>query len=106
MKKRIRTAFSLVAVLLLLSNQAIEIRGDGWLKSFEEAERRAEETGQPILIHFGAWYCGPCRQMEQNVFSDPSIDRRLQDGLISVKIDQSRFDSASTGFPNKYHFHR
>ncbi|MFN9718419.1 MAG: thioredoxin fold domain-containing protein, partial [Planctomycetota bacterium] len=42
------------------------------------------------MLHFGAWYCGPCQQMEKTVFSDPEVQDALTGGIIAIKIDVSQ----------------
>jgi YHS domain-containing protein len=64
--------------------------GDGWRESYEAAVEAAEATGQPLLIHFHAWYCGPCKVMESQVFSRADVQRQLTDGLVSVEVDTTR----------------
>lgn len=59
----------------------------GWLASFEDAEREAARRQIPLLVHFHAPWCGPCRQMDGQVFSSPVVQRALQNGLAAVKVD-------------------
>lgn len=61
----------------------------GWQPSYAEAKAIAEKQHVPVLLHFGAWYCGPCQQMERSVFPDAEIQQALTNGVASVKIDVS-----------------
>ena len=49
--------------------------------------RAAESSAQPVLIHFHAWYCGPCQRMDREVFADLQVQQALTDGMASVKVD-------------------
>lgn len=60
---------------------------DGWVSSYEEARQLSQATGQPLLIHFQAYYCGPCRQMDSQVFSQMDVRSALQQGVVAVHID-------------------
>lgn len=69
--------------------------GEGWYHTYEEAREVADREGLPLLIHFHATYCGPCRQMDSQVFSRPEVQQQLRRGLVAVDIDvQQRPDLA------------
>lgn len=86
----VRTVLVIAAAVLLPSSAWAE---HGFESSYEEAEARAKTQNLPLLIHFHASYCGPCRMMASQVFSQPSIQRQLQEGLVAVEVDvQNRPD--------------
>lgn len=70
----------------------------GWYSSYEEARAAATNRDLPLLIHFGAWYCGPCQAMERDVFPTAEIQQGLQSGLVAVKIDVSQDSTTATRF--------
>lgn len=80
----VRTTFLLSA--LLLSGSTV-LADHGFESSYEAAVEKAERQNLPLLIHFHASYCGPCRMMSSQVFSQPSIQNQLQSGLVAVEID-------------------
>lgn len=77
------TLATLVTCLSLASVDA----GEGWYGSYDEARQVSERDGVPLLIHFHASYCGPCRQMNSVVFSQTDIQRQLREGIAAVEID-------------------
>lgn len=60
---------------------------DGWHRTFEEAQESANNSNVPLLIHFHASWCGPCRQMEQQVLSQPDVQEQLRNGIAAVEVD-------------------
>lgn len=58
-----------------------------WESDVDEALRRAESTGRPVvvLITGGAW-CDPCTWMEDNSLTSPEIGSLLRDEWIAIRI--------------------
>ncbi len=67
-----------------------EAQSDGWKPGFVSAKSAADSAGLPVLIHFHAWYCGPCQRMDRDVFSDHQVQQSLSDGISSVQVDVSQ----------------
>ena len=82
-----RLKIILSAVLFAASTATCQAQSQGWHTAFEQARTAAEPSSQPILIHFHAWYCGPCQRMDRDVFADPQVQQALTDGIASVKVD-------------------
>jgi thiol-disulfide isomerase/thioredoxin len=61
-----------------------------WSSNFERAQAEAKRRNIPLLIHFYADWCGPCRQMERNVLSSSSLARQLNGKFVAVKVDTDR----------------
>ena len=62
---------------------------EGWYATYEEAADVADQSGVPLLIHFHASYCGPCRQMNSQVFSQRDVQEQLRKGIAAVEVDVS-----------------
>ena len=56
------------------------------VNSYSEAIIRAELTGKKVFIYFGATWCGPCRQMHNDVFTHPKVKIEL-DKYIQFYVD-------------------
>ena len=82
-----RTVLLCVSASLILFVQAAPAQEAGWHESMASAESAARRDNVPLLIHFHAWYCGPCRQMDSQVFHHRDVQRALTADLHAVQID-------------------
>lgn len=55
--------------------------------SFDEASRLASESGKSILLFFEAEWCGFCKKMHREVFTDPTVRGLMNTHFTPVKID-------------------
>jgi len=61
-------------------------RGVEPLRDFEEAVALAKKLNKPVLIDFTGWACVNCRRMEENVWTDPEVRKRMQDSFVVVSL--------------------
>lgn len=56
---------------------------------YEEGMAYARSHGKPVMVDFTGWSCVNCRKMEDNVWSDPKVMKRLANDyvLISLYVD-------------------
>lgn len=56
---------------------------------YEAGMAYAKTVGKPVMVDFTGWSCVNCRKMEDNVWSDPEVLKRLSDKyvLISLYVD-------------------
>lgn len=85
MQKSLTPILSMLAILTMTAGNSF---ADGvWKTDLNEARKLAAETNRPILCHFYASWCGPCRQMEKKVFPLSQVQGQLKSSVIAVKIN-------------------
>ena len=57
-------------------------------KVYDKGIAEAKKTGKPIFVQFFATWCGYCRKMDQETFSDTSVQQAL-DKFVSVRVTES-----------------
>lgn len=82
-----RLSLGFSALLFAVSASSCLAQTHGWHTAFDAARTAAEPGAQPVLIHFHAWYCGPCQRMDRDVFADGQVQKALSGGLAAVKVD-------------------
>lgn len=80
--------YLLVALLVSLGLQAqkIEFREI----SFNEGLEAAAEEGKPIFIDAFTTWCGPCKWMSANIFTDKSVAEYYNANYVCLKIDMEK----------------
>ena len=62
-----------------------------WQTSFEEALSKAKNEQKPLLIYFtGSDWCGPCKRLEEDVFSTEKFINMSDENLVLYKADFPR----------------
>ncbi len=82
-------AKALIAVLIV-GTSSVFAQAVGFSTNYEAARDLAAQTGRPLLLHFYADYCPPCRRMEAQVFSDKNFKRQLSGMVVAVKINTAK----------------
>jgi YHS domain-containing protein/thiol-disulfide isomerase/thioredoxin len=72
-----------------------------WKTDFAAAEAEAKSLNCPLLVHFHAKWCGPCRQMEKEVLHSAPVLKIIDSGFVAVKVDVDRNPDVSTQFKIK-----
>jgi thioredoxin-related protein len=53
----------------------------------QEGLKLAQERNKHVFIDFSTSWCGWCRKMERDVFSDPEVEKVLNQDFVPVKVD-------------------
>jgi thiol:disulfide interchange protein DsbD len=61
---------------------------------FDAAVRTAQAQGKPILVDFTAEWCVTCKEIDRNVFADPTVRGRLKD-VAFIRADVTDYNEAS-----------
>ena len=76
---------SLISIGVAASVTAQEA-GIPWITSYEDALVQLRENKKPLFIEFYADWCGPCKQMDAEVYSEPDVIEALK-YFTCVRID-------------------
>ncbi len=89
--RRSRYTAGIVTVLAVLTSLVTHAAdAQNWHHEFETAKAEAERLDKPMLLHFYADWCFPCRRMDQEVFSRPGVFPLMQERVVCVKVNVDR----------------
>lgn len=63
-----------------------------WI-TFDEAYIKCKKNPRPIMIDVYTTWCGPCKMMSNQTFSNPQIAKYINDNFYAVKFDAETKDS-------------
>ncbi|RKR81208.1 thiol:disulfide interchange protein DsbD [Mucilaginibacter gracilis] len=58
---------------------------EGWY-DYDQALKVSKLVKKPVLLDFTGWNCVNCRKMENNVWSNPDVLKRLQNDFVMVEL--------------------
>lgn len=61
-----------------------------WSEDFTSAWEEAKRLKRPMLVHFYADWCGPCRQMERTVLNSARVLKQLEGHFVAVKVNSDK----------------
>jgi len=88
----------LFASVSMVANGETSLAEKTWSTKFEQAEVKARRLNLPMVIHFYANWCGPCRDMERDVLSSSTLAKQLNGRFIAVKVNVDRREDLSDRF--------
>lgn len=71
---------------------------------YDQALQVSKELKKPILVDFTGWFCANCRRMEQEVWSDKEVSKRLQNDfvLLELYVDEKTALPANEQYTSKF----
>lgn len=93
-QKHFLTVLVLLIGLMLSSTSFSQTGSDKGIHFFEgsmkEAMVKAKEEKKYIFLDAYASWCGPCKTMEKEVYTDRKVSKYFNNKFISVKIDMEK----------------
>jgi len=86
-------ALAAIAIIYIQASPSIEPSDDGitfFEGTFEEALAKAEKEHKVIFLDAYAAWCGPCKMLKKNVFSDPNVGAFYNENFINLAIDMEK----------------
>jgi protein disulfide-isomerase len=77
-------------LLVCLAASTAQGQGLRWRSDLESAKREAAQTRKLVLLHFGATWCNPCKNLEETVLSQPQVAQAIEQQFVPVKLDVDR----------------
>lgn len=73
---------------------------------YDQALQVSKELKKPILIDFTGWNCANCRKMENEVWPDPEVRKRMQNDfvLLELYVDEKTDLPASEVYTSSFSF--
>ncbi|OFY68272.1 MAG: hypothetical protein A2265_07505, partial [Bacteroidetes bacterium RIFOXYA12_FULL_33_9] len=90
--KSFLTTILFVLFTFLGKSQSVETSPIKWL-SIQEAEELCKTNPRKIIIDFYTDWCGWCKVMDKNTFSNPSIANYISQNYYAVKFNAETFDT-------------
>ena len=58
--------------------------------SFEEALEKAQQEGKQIFVDVYTSWCGPCKMMAKNVFTQQEVGEYYNEHFVCLKLDAEK----------------
>jgi YHS domain-containing protein/thioredoxin-like negative regulator of GroEL len=85
--RRLTAVVSLVCFTLASQGISMGTEAVSWRNNVDAAKIEASQTGKLVLLHFYTSTCGPCKMLDQNVFSQAQIGDEIERNYVPVKVN-------------------
>ncbi len=98
---------TLTGIILVLAgascsnNSTASGEGINWQPDIYTATKTASQEGKNVLLYLNADWCGYCRKLESETFTDSRVLEELGDSFLWVKLDGDK-DPDGKRFKNKF----
>ena len=65
-------------------NQQIKLQ---WNTDLNSAFELAEKSNKLVFVDFYADWCGYCKQLDEDTFTDPNVKAKFAQGYVLVKVN-------------------
>ncbi len=69
-----------------------------WAKDIDQARLKAAQQNKLLLIHFWTPTCLPCKNIEKNVFPNPTVASSINDNYVALKVNAAKSQQLSSHF--------
>ena len=106
--KKIACMFTVLLIMAALGSPYVSAKESpkaiNWL-TFDEAQKKGQDQSQKFFLYFYADWCGYCRKLEQQTFTDKSVADYINANFIPVRINSDRLPKVAArygvqGFPD------
>ncbi|HLU46674.1 MAG TPA: thioredoxin family protein, partial [Planctomycetota bacterium] len=69
-----------------------------WFDDLDKALAEATKLGRPVLVDFGAEWCGWCKKLDRETFGDVRVIRLVREHFVPVRIDTDKSPAIAQRF--------
>jgi thiol:disulfide interchange protein DsbD len=93
LRKGLGIALSVAGAFLFVAGWQTPKGSLTWEHSEADASTRAKTEKRPLLVDFTAEWCGACKELSKETFSDPRVmEKALAANFVAVKVDATNDD--------------
>ena len=89
MNKLVVVTFVAFLALAAAANAAVN-----WEYNYKAALAKAKREKKLVMVDMYADWCGPCKLLDKNTFSNKDVETKLSNDFVAVKIDLEKSKEA------------